>query len=402
MRSSREGRGGDATASSLPIVDVSALVGQTTACATGNSTPEADDVHVAERRSAAARARAAAEIGAACRDVGFFYVVDHGVDAAIQERLVDASRRFFALGEDAKREIAMARGGRAWRGWFPLGGELTSGRPDEKEGIYFGAELAPDHPLVAAGAPLHGANLFPRQVPELRDAVLAYMDEMSRLGAALLRGLALSLGLAEDDFAARYTQDPLTLFRIFRYPPPEPAPNAAGGADAALGPEATGAGAVSGAGAGDTTWGVAEHTDYGFLTILKQDDAGGLEVRTPAGWVDAPPIPNAFVCNIGDMLERLTRGLYRSTPHRLRNRSGRDRLSFPFFYDPGWNADIAALAIAGSATVPAQAIADADDDRPRRWDGASVHDVRGTYGDYLMSKVAKVFPDLGSAVLPVR
>src|SRR5262245_56126960 len=110
----------------------------------------------------------AAKIGQACRDYGFFYVVDHGVDADLQRRLEDAGRRFFAQDIEAKLEVAMARGGRAWRGYFPVGGELTSGKPDMKEGIYFGAELGEDDPRVKAKLPLHGPNLFPQSIPELR------------------------------------------------------------------------------------------------------------------------------------------------------------------------------------------------------------------------------------------
>ena len=86
------------------------------------------------------------------------------------------------------------------------------------------------------------------------------------------------------------------------------------------------------------TWGVGEHTDYGLLTILKQDDAGGLEVKSGSNSINAPPVPHSFVCNIGDMLDRMTSGVYRSTPHRVRNMSGRDRLSFPFFFDPNFDA----------------------------------------------------------------
>src|SRR5579859_5145360 len=117
----------------------------------------------------------AERIGAACRESGFFYAVGHGVDAALQDRLRELSREFFAQDLGAKLAIRMALGGRAWRGYFRVGDELTSGRPDQKEGLYFGAELPADDPRVLAGTPLHGPNLFPEKPAGLRDAVLAYM-----------------------------------------------------------------------------------------------------------------------------------------------------------------------------------------------------------------------------------
>src|SRR5215472_16350218 len=144
--------------------------------------------------STAAAVAAARQIEAACRDRGFFYVTGHGVPACLLAELADASAEFFALPLADKLEIAMERGGRAWRGFFPVGAELTSGQPDLKEGLYFGAELPHDDPRVLAGMPLHGGNLFPRQVPRLRPLVLAYLDELSRLGQAVLAGVALSLG----------------------------------------------------------------------------------------------------------------------------------------------------------------------------------------------------------------
>jgi polar amino acid transport system ATP-binding protein len=134
---------------------------------------------------------------------------------------------------------------------------------------------------------------------------------------------------------------------------------------------------------------VGEHTDYGLLTLLLQDDNGGLEVHTEAGWIDAPPVPDSFVCNIGDMLDRMTRGLYRSTPHRVRASARRDRLSFPLFFDPSFHARV----------QPIEGLPARPDDRATRWDRASVHAFDGSYGDYLVAKVSKVFPQLRSEVL---
>ena len=319
---------------SLPVIDVSPLLGG------GDK-------------------RAADAIGAACRELGFFYATGHAIGADTLSALDRASRKFFALPESQKMKIAMARGGRAWRGYFPVGGELTSGKPDSKQGLYFGQELGADDPRVRAGLALHGANLFPDAVPELKPAVLRFLDEATRSAHAIMQGVALSLGLDAQYFRRPYTADPTLLFRVFEYP------------------------ADDGEG-----WGVGEHTDYGLLTLLAQDENGGLQVKTPNGWIEAPPIEGALVCNIGDMLDRLTGGVYRSTPHRVRNISGKSRLSFPFFFDPGWNAEI----------VPLPAHANAHDDSRERWDRANVHAFSGTYGQYLLSKVSKVFPDLARDV----
>src|SRR6266581_4997131 len=181
----------------IPVIDVSALV-------SGK-----EDRH-----------EVAGRIGQACRDWGFFYIVGHGVDEHLQRRLEEVSRQFFAQDLQTKLAIKMSLGGRAWRGYFPVGGELTSGKPDLKEGIYFGAELEADHPLVKAGTPMHGPNLFPPDMPQFREIVLDYMTAMTRLGHSLMAGIALSLGLEESYFADRYTSDPLILFRIFNYPAP--------------------------------------------------------------------------------------------------------------------------------------------------------------------------------------
>src|SRR5262245_25940343 len=121
----------------IPVIDVSSLT---------SGTKDRHDV--------------ATEIGKACREWGFFYIVGHGVDEQLQYRLEKISRQFFAEALETKLAIRMALGGKAWRGYFPVGGELTSGNPDLKEGIYFGAELAEDHPFVKSGIPLHGPNLF--------------------------------------------------------------------------------------------------------------------------------------------------------------------------------------------------------------------------------------------------
>ena len=305
----------------------------------------------------------ARELNAACTEVGFFTIVGHGVDPRLRAHLDALARQFFARPESEKREIAMERAGRAWRGWFPLGGELTAGVPDQKEGLYFGAELGADDPRVRAGVPMHGANLFPASPPELRAAVLAYIDALTAVGHSVLSGIALGLGLEGSWFRHNLTTDPLVLLRIFRYPPLGAAEHA--------------------------SWSVGEHTDYGLLTILGQDGRAGLEVRTPEGWTPVPSQSESFVCNLGDMLERLTGGRYRSTPHRVHNVADDDRLSIPFFMDPSWDAPVSRLPIVERP---------GGDDAASRWDHMSVHGFEGTYGDYIMSKVGRAFPDLAAGV----
>lgn len=328
----------------LPIIDIAPLLGTT---------------------DESARQRVAEEIHGACRETGFFYVSGHGIPETLLGELEAASRAFFALPLERKMSISMSKGGSAWRGYFPVGGELTSGKPDLKEGLYFGSELPAEDPRVEAGIPLHGANLWPDEPAGLRPLVEAYMDRATACGHAVAEGIALALGLDAQYFRRHYTADPTILFRIFHYPAPEES-------------EAN-------------AWGVGEHSDYGFLTMLAQDASGGLQVKTPAGWIDAPPLPGTLVCNIGDMLDRLTGGWFRSTPHRVRNASGRGRLSFPLFFDPDFGAEIQPL--------PRRAVELSSREAEQRWDGADLRAWEGTYGDYLLAKVSKVFPELGGRVL---
>ena len=112
----------------------------------------------------------------------------------------------------------------------------------------------------------------------------------------------------------------------------------------------------------------------------------GLVCKSQARWIDAPPIPNSFVCNIGDMLDRMTGGRYRSTPHRVRNVSGRSRFSYPFFFDPNFDARVQPIDLEDTRSPSG--------DREERWDGADIHAFDGTYGEYILRKVTKVFPEL--------
>ncbi|HTZ79861.1 MAG TPA: 2-oxoglutarate and iron-dependent oxygenase domain-containing protein [Stellaceae bacterium] len=279
---------------SIPIVDISALRDGDTA-----------------RRAACGRA-----IDAACRNVGFFYAKGHGVDPAVLSGVFAAARAFFARPEAEKLQVHM-KASPLFRGYFPLGGEITDPAVggDVKEGFDIALDLPPDDPDVRAGKPLHGPNQWPAGA-EFRTALTRYYDALSELGRLISRGLALGLRLPEMFFAANLDR-PTAILRILHYPPQ----------DAPIGPPGCGA-----------------HSDYGYLTILAQDEVGGLQVQNRAGeWIDAPPIAGTFVCNLGEMMGQWTNDQYPATKHRVINLSGCERYSVPFFFHPNFDVEVRCL-----------------------------------------------------------
>lgn len=304
------------------------------------------------------------EIDYACRNVGFFYIKNHNVPESLQEELVSISKSFFNQSPEEKYKIAMSKGGKAWRGYFGVGDEVTSGIPDQKEGIYFGTEIKTNDPR-----PLHGQNQWPEN--ELGESmemiVLTYMNEMKNLGRLLMNAIACNLQV-QDAFFLDQLNHPTELFRIFNYPPhnPDKFPT--------------------------NSLGVGEHTDYGYLTILRQDTSGGLQVRSLKEhdvWLQAPPIENTFVINLGDALEHNTKGLYRATPHRVLQRVGatEGRISMPYFFDPSFDSSMKSM-------VNIENIPRSNDVLHSRWDKMDPTLFEGTYGQYLLKKVSKAFPEL--------
>jgi isopenicillin N synthase-like dioxygenase len=256
--------------------------------------------------------RIGAEAGAACRDVGFFYVVNHAVDDRLIARAFDQSRRFFALPLAERQALAIETigGNRGYSGM--LHEALDPGRgPDMKEAFNVGLEIAPDDPDLLSKQPFRSLNAWP-SLPNFRETLLAYYDACATLGARLHRAFAYDLGLKPDFFDDKFDR-PMATLRLLHYPAPP-------------------AGSEPRTGAG-------VHTDYGNLTLLATDDVGGLEVRARNGeWIEAPVVPGAFVVNIGGCLMRWTNDIYVSTPHRVVNRSARERYSIAFFYDPNPDA----------------------------------------------------------------
>jgi isopenicillin N synthase-like dioxygenase len=261
----------------------------------------------------------AAELGRACRGIGFFFASNHGIPDSLGEALFAASRTFFALPIAEKNELSILRSPHD-RGYVAIEGERldqTAAVADHKEAFNVGLELAADDPEVLAGKPFRGVNFWPT-IPGWRETVLDYFDACWALGRRIHRGFALDLGLEEDFFEDKLDA-PLGTLRMLHYPPQPARQNSA--------PD-------SGAGT---------HTDYGNLTILATDGVAGLQVRARNGeWLDAPHIPGTLVCNIGDCLMRWTNDLYVSTPHRVAV-PVRDRYSVAFFLDPNPDARVEVL-----------------------------------------------------------
>lgn len=244
----------------------------------------------------------------ACTGTGFFYIVNHGVAPALIEAALDQTHALFALPIEQRMAVSLTKS-KANRGYEPMQFQtLEAGTPpDLKEGFYIGNELPDEHPRVLAGAFNHGPNQWPASLQAFRPAMDAVFAALSTAAVALMDPMARSLGLAPGYFD-EFCTDPMALLRLLHYPqqPANPQPGEKG---------------------------CGAHSDWGCLTLLYQDPAGGLQVRIGEAWVDAPPIPGTFVVNIGDMFQRWTNGRYRSTLHRVINKSGRDRYSMPFFFE---------------------------------------------------------------------
>jgi isopenicillin N synthase-like dioxygenase len=275
------------------------------------------------------RQRVAREIYATCRSVGFFYAINHGISEDLCAAQLDWSKRYFELPLEEKLKVDM-RQSKAAHGYEALAQQVLDpgAPPDLKEGFYIGVDRGPGDPLVMAGIPNHGPNQWPEHLPGFREQMTEYFKAMQSLSLHIMRVIALSLDLEEsyfDDACA----DSGPLLRLIHYP--------AHPKNAQL-----------------NQLGAGIHTDWGAITLLLQDNSGGLEVETRDGiWVNAKPIPNSFVVNIADMMERWTNGMYKSNRHRvLNNRTGRSRYSVPFFFNPNFNARVECVHTCASADNP--------------------------------------------------
>ncbi|TLX53248.1 2OG-Fe(II) oxygenase [Stutzerimonas nosocomialis] len=260
----------------------------------------------------------ARQIDHACREWGFFYITGHPISAERLATLTDYARRFFAQSADEKLRIDITRS-RHHRGYGAIATEqLDPSRPsDLKETFDMGFHMPADHPDVLAGKPLRGPNRHP-DMDGWQALMESHYRDMQDLACTLLRAIALALGIERDFFDKRFVE-PISVFRMIHYPPRNTASS-------------------------DDQQGAGAHTDYGCVTLLHQDQAGGLQVQNVRGeWIDAPPIEGTYVVNIGDMMARWSNDRYKSTPHRVVSPLGVDRYSMPFFAEPHPDTEISCL-----------------------------------------------------------
>lgn len=246
-------------------------------------------------------------------EVGFGQAVGHGIAPDLIDDLFEATRRFHALPAEDKAAIAVNE---AHRGFIAMATStiVTSSvdevrRPNQSESFLVMHDQAEDHPDRVAGLPLAGPNQWPASAPEIREPIERYVTAMRALGQRMVQVVAVALGAPVNTFDAAFAE-PVTFLRLLWYPPQPPQSPA-------------------------DLFGAAPHTDYGFLTFLAQHELPGLQVRRADGtWIDVPVAEDAFVLNSADILRRWSNGRWVSTPHRVINRTGEERYSAPFFFDP--------------------------------------------------------------------
>ena len=266
------------------------------------------------------RAQFLAELRIAAHDIGFFYLIGHGVEAALLRDVLDAAKQFFALPEADKLAIEMIHSPH-FRGYNRVAAERTGGTPDWREQI----DIGPERVALprAAGSPpwarLRGPNQWPAALPQLRTVVTRWQSASMQVLTRILRAFSLALGQPADALEPLYGDDPHYLIKLIRYP----------GRDATAADQ-----------------GVGAHKDAGLITLLLQDDRGGLQVETPRGWIDVPPRPGTFVINIGELLELASDGFLRATMHRVVTPpAGIQRLSAAFFLGARLDAVVPRLVL---------------------------------------------------------
>ena len=257
---------------------------------------------------AAARAKVGEAVRRACTEVGFFYAAGHGVPEPVIDATFGAARHFFDLPEARKRAVSVEHSD-AMRGYTALLAENTdpANKGDLHEGFDLALDLDESDPDVQAGVFGYAPNQWPDDLPGFREALLAYHAEVRAFGERIFQAFALALELPEDFFAPKITK-PMAHMRVLYYPSQD--------------------GEID-----ERQIGIGAHSDYECFTILCTDDTPALQVLNSEGrWIMAPPVPGAFIVNVGDLMARWTNDYFLSTMHRAINASGRKRYSIPFFF----------------------------------------------------------------------
>ncbi|CAK7563545.1 MAG: hypothetical protein SEPTF4163_001414 [Sporothrix epigloea] len=297
--------------------------------------------------SSQAATKVVADVRTACMTTGFFTLVGHNVPRELQQRLLAACETLFALPLETKKALRPPQGVPLLnRGYELIGAQvLQEGMlPDLKEGYFVGQHIPYSDPRVQQHPQLMGENIFPdtTTIPDiaLRQPAEEYYVAVLQLARTVLAILARGLPYGDDVFAEFMANDPLCNLRLLHYPPQR--------SDDA---RQLGAGA---------------HTDFGAVTLLYQDTAGGLEVLDAAtgDWVPVVPQPDAYVVNVGDMLSLWTKNVYKSNVHRVMNRGTTDRYSIPFFFDGNLDHKLAPLD--GSAPLHGGEVLTAEEHMLRR------------------------------------
>jgi isopenicillin N synthase-like dioxygenase len=321
----------------LPIVDMTLLAG--------------DDADRASFRDA---------LRTATHEVGFFYLVGHGIGRDVRERLFQAARDFFALPDTDKAAVEMPASPQ-FRGYTRFGGEYTQGAIDWREQLDLAAEYPPldgldEHPYLR----LDGPNLWPSRPAGFRAVIDDWLDRCGALGMTLMREWAASLGAPADVFDEAFAQRPSTLLKLVRY---------LGRDDAA------------------DRQGVGAHKDPGVLTLLLVEPGkGGLQVEHDGEWIDAPPIPDAFVVNIGELMEYATDGYLKATLHRVQSPpAGDERLSVPYFFNPALSSSMPRIALPPQLAARARGVTD-DPANP----------ISGVFGENILKARLRAHPDVAA------
>lgn len=295
---------------------------------------------------------------AATHDVGFFYLVGHGIPDEITARAFAEAEDFFALPLADKQQVEMLRSPQ-FRGYTRTGGELTQGQVDWREQIDIGAEREPVHdPDGAAFLRLEGPNLWPDAQPSLREVFTDWADRCTSVAVRLMRSWAVALGSSPDVFDDTFRDRPSTLIKLVRYPGRE-----------------------------DRGQGVGAHKDPGVLTLLMVEPGkGGLQVEHQGGWIDAPAVPGAFVVNIGELMEYATDGYLKATVHRVVSPPpGETRLSIPFFFNPALDSTVPRVELPPELASAATGVSQ---------DPANT--ISGTFGENLLKGRLRAHPDVAA------